>query len=406
MLRTLQIVCQGIEFSCRYEAFAPALKTKEEIMSNVRVDLSTRFIHELNQLVGLPDFVKSANLDETLHPDDLLPHQYADQQNRTFPCHSPAATWLSCALFAEKQASYSPRQTQKIQHDLDSFVDYWAIREPVNAMLQKRAGLFKASDDHLPDSDFALVWKGDDGTKTRSCRMKTAAEVKAAAEWLLKYRDEFVFNDRQTIAVKIMEKAAEYGADLGVASVAIEKQAGMGICNPGDVAEALKVRAGFGLNEELKSHMKKLAEVVATQPAAALNPGTLTKLASTLDEWDRLNKITGRYSQLLPRPEDLLFGTTFTQVKAAAESAVPLQTGRVYESSAFRKLALDDLRDLFGSEIDVVADGLDVDAEKMAEIAQTMPLGEAEMLERLLDSAGVAPLSDRHRSHAYGLSAI
>ena len=141
-----------------------------------------------------PEYVKKADLNETLRPTDLPLNVYADPRPgmRVYPCHTPASTYLSSIYFAEKRSEYRPNDAARVQQRLDHYIDYWAIRGDVDAAVTKQASLKKTSDDHLPDSDFAIVWVNDEtGEKIRNCRMKSAAEVKAAADWLLTYRDDY-----------------------------------------------------------------------------------------------------------------------------------------------------------------------------------------------------------------------
>ena len=52
-----------------------------------------------------------------------------------------------------------------------------------------------------------------------------------------------------------------------------------------------------------------------------------------------------------------------------------------------------DLRALMGSDIaDGVALGMDIDPVKLAEVAPTLPLPDAELLEKLLKESGIPPL--------------
>lgn len=341
-----------------------------------------------------PEYVKKADLNETLRPTDLPLNVYADPRPgmRVYPCHTPASTYLSSIYFAEKRSEYRPNDAARVQQRLDHYIDYWAIRGDVDAAVTKQASLKKTSDDHLPDSDFAIVWVNDEtGEKIRNCRMKSAAEVKAAADWLLTYRDDLPWADRNTIARKIVEKAAAYGAAIPQPEQ-IDRIAGRGICEPEEVGRLIDYRVSIAKTAEVREGMQKLAQQVKTRPRAALNIDTLQKLAATLDTFDRANNLVD-YTELFPRPEDFLFKVSLEEIKTASGNACGLVTGRVYNREDFKKIALADVQSLFGTEVkEAVADGLNVDAEKLAEIATTMPRPDAENFERLLDDAGIPPI--------------
>ena len=69
-----------------------------------------------------------------------------------------------------------------------------------------------------------------------------------------------------------------------------------------------------------------------------------------------------------------------------------LQTGNVYEKEQLSKLAREDVANLFGNDFaNEVCTGFDVDPEKLAEVAHTLPRPDAELLEHLLSEVGQRP---------------
>ena len=95
--------------------------------------------------------------------------------------------------------------------------------------------------------------------------------------------------------------------------------------------------------------MNKLAATVERSPSLALDHEKLAELAKTVDLFDRANRLTGGYGTYMQRPEDVLFGTLYNEVKLARQ-VCQLTTGSVYEPSQLSKLAVDDLRSLFGED--------------------------------------------------------
>ena len=355
-------------------------------------------LHRLAKLYPLPDFVKSASVDKTLHPVDLNANEFADPRDgfRNFPCHNPASTWLSTLFFAEKQGSYNLKEAARVRQSLDGYAKYWNIKAAVDAIWARHKELTKCADDTLPDSDFAVVYALENGTKERHCRMKNAAEVKAAAGWLAQHRDALPFHERHVIAKKVQEKAARYGADLGANETFIDRQVGLGICHPPAVVQMLQDRARLAKTAAQKDAMTKLAQVVVTQPRAALDPSTLLKLAETIDGYDRALHLQDAYSDVIPRSEDVLFGITLREARASIGDAVALTTTRVYDRKDFQKLALQDLRDLFGKDFaSSVAAGLEINTEKLAEIVPTLARPDAELFERALQEAGIPPILNK-----------
>lgn len=361
-------------------------------------------LNRLSLLYEFPAFAKQAS-SEDLYPSQVAPTAYADPVNKLYPCHNPASTWFSALYFAEKKAEYHPKIAMQVQARLDGLVSYWGLKAAVDAIHARYAELHKTGDDHLPDSDFGYVWAGDDGVKTRYCRMKSAAEVKTAAEWLHQYRDSLPFADRNVIAGKILEKAAQYGAGLGVdLELFVEKQAGHGVCEPAEVVAMIRQRTHFTKVAEERDQLLSLADTISRKPRFALQPDQLVKLAGVMDDVDRRLKLVGRYTDTIKRPEDVIFSITYKEATAGIGSAVALSTGKVYDRSTFKKIALDDLSALMGADFaKEVQAGLDVDVEKLAELAETMPRDDALLFEKLLTDTGIPPIHTKSGSDRFGL---
>jgi len=346
---------------------------------------------KLAQRYDLPKFVKEANLDITMEPGNIAVTAYADPVRKKFACHSPAATWLSAAYFHEKSAEYHIKDRERICERLEKFADYFAIR-PAYDYIVKRAEELRGSD-QLPDSSYAYVWQDKRGNKERFYPLDTAANVKVAAEWLLKERDAIPFHDRNVIANKILEKAASRGAKLGNdLTDFVEKQAGRGIPDPPELQTMLERRAQLAPKQAHRDAIMKLASVVRSTPRVAMQPNELVKLASTVEMIDHTIGLRGKYTELLPRPEDVIFKVTYTKAASDMEQLCALQTGSIYDKSQLAKLAREDVESLFGSDFaNEVCTGLDVDAEKLATVAHTLPRPDAELLESLLSEAGQNP---------------
>jgi hypothetical protein len=382
-----------------------------EIVLDHVADANGAELHRLSKLYEFPDFVKQADLDETLRPGKLAASVYADPRtaDKLYPCHTPASTWLSCLYFEEKQGSFHKKDRPLIRERLDHYAEYWGVKEAVDAMREAHSEMHKNADDLLPDADFVFVRVLDTGHKERHWRLKNAAEVKAAAASLHEYRDHLPFTDRNVIAAKVLEKAAAYGASLGDHEQFVERQAGRGVCNPDDVVQMLKGRAKLARDAQHRTMITKLAEIVESKPASALTPDMLVKLAETVDMVDRANGLVrnnvGYYTDVLPRPEDVIFASTYKEVAAGVGAACALTTGSVYDKTEFSKVSADDLANLFGPDIlNQVTTGLDVDAEKLAELAETFPRPDAELFEDLLKATGIPPMAHKAASDHVGLS--
>lgn len=372
-------------------------------------DVNGADLARYSKLYEFPDFVKRADWDNTFKPAAVKATVYADPRHKReqFPCHTAASTWLSALYFTEKRAEFHPREAARIQERLDRYVSFWAIKGAVDRMLARHASLYKEAQVNLPDSSFAYVWVDQStGLKSRHLRMVNATEVKAAAEYLESYRDRFTFRDRHRMARRILEKAAQFGAGLGGRRESLERQAGMGVCDPARVVGMLEDRARLASLPALRGHLSQLAGTVRDQPRQALGPDMLVKLAELVDDVDRSLGLYGRYTDKIPRPEDVLFEATFTKSAADMAELVPLTSGKIYKKADFSRLALDDVRSLMGDDFaEEVKTGLDrVDAEKMAELVATLPRPDAELLDRLMADCNLHPQVEKAASVRQGFT--
>lgn len=345
----------------------------------------------LSQLYSFPDFVKSAAMESTMHPNGVAVTTYADPRRRLYPCHSAAATWLCGLYFQEKKAEFHPKDQARIQQRIEHYVDYFDIRGAYDAMV-KRAGELRQGNP-LPDSAYAYVWNGEDGGKERYLPLTSPMEVKVAADWLERYRDRLPYSDRNVIAGKILEKAAHFGAALTpVQTEFLERQAGHGLCDPAEVHEAILQRARLTKSAAHRQEILKLAQLVKGQPREALQPQQLVKLATTLDVIDQALGLGSKYTESIRRPEEVVFKVTLTKAAADHASLCALTSGTIYAKEQFAKLAREDVEALFGSDFaGEVSRGFQVDGEKMAELAHTLPRPDAELLDRLMSESNLHP---------------
>lgn len=359
-------------------------------------DVSGRETHRLTSLYPLPDFVKAAN-HERLHGDGALPrHMYADLVHKLYPCHTAPATYMSAMFFADKKASFNDVQRGAIEDRLRASAAYFGITGLVNQLWDKMAADASQSLSDLPDSDFAIVWADEAGNKDRHWPLRNATEVKFAAAHFAKHRDEFVFEDRHTIATKILEKAAAYDADVSEANDALHLAAGEGACAAKVASHMLRNRAALVMryNPENGAGMLKLAEVVDNNPEAARTQETRLKLAAAVDEFDRANGLCSLYGDGgLDRPEEVLFAITEKVANDFMQAHVETTTGNVYNLDDLEKVAVDDYRAWLGDEFAdaVSAGGVYLDRDKLAAIVPTLDRGMAGTLDRLLTEKGAEP---------------
>jgi hypothetical protein len=359
-------------------------------------DVSGQETHRLLSLYPAPDFVKNA-AHERLHGDSgtMARHLYAEPHKKLYPCHSAPATWMSALWFAEKQSSFESKTAAAVEDKIRASATYFGIGGLVDELMRKVAIDANTALSRLPDSDFAIVWRTDDGTAERHWPLRNATEVKFAAAHFNKYRDEFVFLDRHKIANKILAKAEEYSADVNDAADSLYKAAGRGLCATKVAAELLRQRAVLGrkTNAALSGELEKLAGLIERNPTETQTLECRIKLASVVDQYDRETKLFRLYDAGgLPRAEEVLFAINEKVANDFMSGHVETVTGNVYALDDLEKIAVDDLRAWLGDEFAdaVSAGGVYTDRDKLAAIVPTLDRGMATTLDRLVREKGAS----------------
>ena len=373
-----------------------------EVVLDQAKDRTGQELHRITSLYGPPDFVKHASYNNICGDPKTLPlHIYADPRARRFPCHTPASTWMSAAFFADKRACYSSRDAESVENRLTKAANYHGITGTLQEIFEKAAKYHANDKSALPDDAFAFVWKKDDGSQERHLPLRNKHEVKCAAEYIHAHRDEFTYVDRQTMAKKVLVKAAKFGADVEEYSEYLEKQAGNGACSGKAAAQLLDNRAGMTNNRAAKQQLKAAATLLRQNPGAAHRPEKMQKLAAAIDTFDRENGIVQDYGRSVSRPEDVLFTInekTAAQVKAAH---IPMTTGNIYKTADLQAVKLNAIRDWMGADFadEVSVGGLHVNMDKLAELLPTLPRGDAEHFDRLLSDNGITPFAKEAAHH-------
>jgi hypothetical protein len=358
-------------------------------------DVSNTETHRLTTLFPCPDFVKNAAHDRTHGESNLPRHVYADQYNKLYPCHTAPATWMSALFFTDKRANFTNKQAADIQERIHSSAKYFGILGLVEELETKVAAANSNDVSTLPDSEFAIVWVGENGAKERHWPLRNATEVKYAAAHFNNYRDEFVFEDRHKIAEKILAKAETCSAEIGEHEHLLALTAGHGACAAKVACDMLRDRARLvsRQNQEAATELVKLAEVLEQNPEKAREQGTRVKLASVVDEFDRVNHLNRMYDDGgLERPEEVLFAVTEKAARDFMSDNVETTTGNVYSLSDLEKLAVEDVRNWMGDDFAdaVSAGGVYIDRDKLAAIVPTLDRGLAATLDRMLQESKIS----------------
>lgn len=368
-------------------------------------DVAGREIHRLVRLYPPPDFVKAASSDRIIGDVATLPvHVFGDPRRRMFPTHTKEATWVSTAFLYDQKANIKPEDFQMIAERLEKVAEFHGIAQECRELRDKISSDVRNEQERLPDDMFALVFTAG-AEKNRHLPLRNAKEVQAAAQYLEKFRDEFTLLDRQTIANKILTKAAEYGAHLAGLDVFLEKQAGRGVCAAAEAAAMVRQRAILARNRpELSAQIEKVAQTIEADAANFRNPASLQKLAALVDGLDR--ELHVEYGGEIQRPEDVLFCVTEKVASAFQAEHVGLLTGNIYKVADLGRVKVAELRGWLGDDFveSVTVGGAMLDIEKLAEVVPTLPRGDAEIFDRCMAESGIHPFYKEAAAAPVGLS--
>ena len=357
-------------------------------------DAGYRVLFEAAQLFDLPDYVKTAS-QKTLEQPDAKLNAYADAARNAFPCHTKAACFLSAVYLEHNKTKMPAKQAAHIARVIDDFAQRHDILADITRFREQHLAAHKQAmaTDGLNDDDFGVILKLATGEKVRHYPLRNSLEVKRASQYLQQHANEFVFDDRQQFAEKVLAKAANHGVRLSPEEEEfLRRQAGFGTCRTKTAAEGLRARARLAqCPAEVKERLTKLADCLMTNPALATDRQALLKLAKTVDEVDRCYKI--KHGQSTPCVEDMLFSADLREVSQFTKNACMTASGSIYDQRQFVKLPLEAVQTVYGNRLAAeVSAGIRVNHEKMAAAVAAMDVRQAAALDQLMQSAGESPI--------------
>lgn len=364
-------------------------------------DQTNRAILDVVSRHNAPAWVEAAPIEHIKGGPTTLSRNYGDPTRRLFPFHTKAACWMSCAFYADNRGQLPPETAQRVEDRLRKAAAFNGLARDFETMMARADGLEqteKRASAEIPDDDFLWV---DRNTRERRLPVRSAVEVKKAEAWLAKFRDAFTFADRCKIADRLLEKAGAFGVDVGEW---VLRTAGLGVCSVEDARGLIAGRTGMlegQGNHAIAAEFRKMSKAIAENPQDAIHTGLLIKLATLIDQADRMIEVehdvplAGRYSARLPRPEDVLFAVNIKSAEQYVEATVPTVLGSVYNRDSLGQIKVSAVAGLLGTELaaEMAGRGLFLDPVKAARVLRTLPRPDVKLFERAAKEAGVAPIA-------------
>lgn len=271
--------------------------------------------------------------------------QFADRVNRKFPIDDPGQAALS-RLYMEKQAGVP----KEVIAECDKALELFGIS--LDLMAVEKVASDDSGDYLLPD--------------IRRLRVKTAADVKDAAEAIQRDYKSMDVGSRVKASTNLVKKAVEHNVRL---PAQILKFAGATMCNTRVLRDWVTARTERTTDPSIHYGYTKLAEEVDKMPQFISDRNELVKVAAAIAELDDAAGLGQFYDRTLLDPLSTVFNTekVADEMMEIAGQQVPLDRLLAIDGDVYRDLVGEDLANEF-----LDAEG-NVDPEQFKVIWPTIP---------------------------------
>jgi hypothetical protein len=335
-------------------------------------DYSGKELYSITSGVDLPEYVKKAELDDSLELRKLPKAAFADPERMIYPINTPARVYVSNAYFINKKADisklYGEGYTSQLESKIKEAADIFGISEDLenysSDLMRKQASDYPTK--HMVS--FQL-----EGMPTVELYpVKTASDLMESAEHFTKNISNFPFEVRVKSAENFV-KAAE-ALEVDELPDLLFKYAGMYYPDLASLDQELwrrgnklKKEAHIDIYNQIRedlSNMQSISEVM--------------KIAETCFNIENMEGLydNAKIAKILGDPVDMIFTEPVTKI--ASDLSYVEVHGDKYKLEDLTKISKDKYEEAFGDC------GIDpADPEKIAEILPTMPRSDVKLLEEL-----------------------
>ena len=339
-------------------------------------DYSKKELYTLLSGAALPEYVKTAEVDDYDLLAGLPKEAFADRNRRIYPINDPSRVYISNAYFLSKKADiqklYGKNYTSQIESRIKEAAEILGIAEDLTSYAEGYEK--KASEDYSQQYLGEFVVAGAD---IGLYPVKTAQDLTVSAEHFVKNIANYPFDWRTKVAKEIVKVAGR----LNVEEVPdlVLKYAGYFYPDFENLeteiwrrGTKLKKEAHVEMYNKLKADAKNISSIEEVM-----------KLAETLFHVENMEGLydNTKVANVLGDPVDKIFTKTIEKI---AEDLNFIEAhGDKYLVEDLQKVSLDKYQEAFGFELDPK------DAEKLAEVFPTMPRSDIKLFEEI---AGVRPV--------------
>jgi hypothetical protein len=350
-------------------------------MSSLNFDQSTDYsnkeLYQLLRVAELPEYVKTASVDDYDTLQGLPKEAFADEDRRIYPLNSAARTYVSNAYFISKKADieklYGDGYVRQLENKIKEAAEIFQIEEDINSYSNEFTK--QASSDypetHLGNFELAGMGAMD------LYPVKTAADLRENMDHIVNNIHNYPFEWRTKLAENSVKVAGELGVD--------------------EVPDLLLKYAGYfypdfaGLKTEVwrrstklkQAEHKEMYEKISADIENISSSEEVMKLAETLAHIENMEGLYDnvKVAQVLRDPVDMIF--TKSIEKVASDLNFVEAHGDKYLIDDLQKVGKDKYEEAFGFDLDPA------DSTKLAEVFPTMPRSDIKLFEEI---SGIRPV--------------
>ena len=345
---------------------------------DVSTDYSGKEMHRMFQDVEIPEYVKTAELDDSSDLRKLPKAAFADPDRMIYPISTPARVYVSNAYFINKKADISKLYGESYASQLESAIVKAAEVFDITEDLQDYNSHLNVKQASDYEARYMVDFDVDGMQPVQLYPVKTAADLSSAAENFTKNIQNFPFSVRVKSAETFVKSAQELGVDE--LPDLLMKYAGMYYPDLSNLKHELWRRSTKLAGEEHKEVYNKIAEDLHNMTGI----DEVMKIAETCFNIENMEGLYDKVkvAQILGDPVDCIFTEQITKI--ASDLSYVEVHGDKYKLEDLTKISKDKYEEAFGDS------GIDpTDPEKIAEILPTMPRSDVKLLEEI---TGLRPI--------------